>query len=329
IAANGSSSMVNSYLQWKWNLSNRLMLLTGVHAQYLFLNDTRSVDPRLALKWNAGNHQYFNVGLGQHSQMQPLGNYFARVRVGTDTITANKGMDLSKAHHLVFGYTNHLSINWYFKTELYYQWLYNIPVTAGRSTSFSMMNQDDDYVIDKLQNTGKGKNYGVELTVERSWNDLFYMIATASLYQSKYLPSDNVWRNTRFNSNTGFTFLTGKEWMFKNTKRPTSFTADIRLVQNGGVRVTPIDLVKSIQQKKTVFDNTRIYGEKLQDFFRADLQVAWKTQFRRMTFSVLAGVQNLTDHDNPTSHSFDAITNKITYKYLLGRIPLFAIKADF
>jgi outer membrane receptor protein involved in Fe transport len=261
--------------------------------------------------------------------MQPLGNYFARIKVGTDTVTANKDMDFSKAHHFVLGYTNNLSANWHFKTEVYYQSLYNIPVTSGRNTSFSMLNQDDDYVIDKLQNTGKGKNYGVEFTVERSWNELFYMIATASLYESKYLPSDQIWRNTRFNSNTGFTFLSGKEWALQHLKRPTSFSLDIKMVQNGGVRVTPIDLGKSIQQKKTVLNSSRIYEEKLPSFFRVDLQAAWKTQFRRMTLSVLAGVQNLTDHLNPTSQSYEPATNSITYKYLLRRIPLFGVKADF
>jgi outer membrane receptor protein involved in Fe transport len=237
-------------------------------------------------------------------------------------------MDFSKAHHYVISYDNQIAANWHIKAECYYQSLYSIPVTSNRKTNFSLVNMEDNYVIDVLSNKGKGKNYGIELSLERSWNDLFYLLATISLYQSKYLPSDDIWRDTRYNSNTAYTLLAGKEWMLGGKKSPSSFSLDIKMVQNGGVRVTPIDLIKSIQQRKTVFDNSRLYEEKLKNFFRLDAQAAWKIQFHKMTGSAIVGVQNLTDHKNPIQHSFDPATNSITYKYLLGRIPVFGFKID-
>jgi hypothetical protein len=141
-----------------------------------------------------GKNQFILAGLGGHSQVQPLGNYFARIKVGVDTLQPNIGLDFSRSTHYVLGYAIQFAPNWNLKTEWYYQWLYQIPITADAATNFSVLNMDDDYAIEKLNNKGNGKNYGMEITLERFWNDQFYFLTTLSLFQSKYLPSDGVWR---------------------------------------------------------------------------------------------------------------------------------------
>ena len=100
------------------------------------------------------------------------------------------------------------------------------------------------------------------------------------------------------------------------------------MMSTGGVRVTPIDLAKSIQQKRTITDNARLYDQKLPAFFRLDVQLKWKVQYASMTGSLILGVQNATGRDNPVSHSFNAATNSITYRYLFGFLPVFGYKVD-
>jgi hypothetical protein len=148
------------------------------------------------------------------------------------------------------------------------------------------------------------------------------------LYESKYLPSDKIWRNTRFNSNRTFTFLMGKEWNLKG-KHSSIFSMDLKMIYAGGVRVTPIDLAKSITQKTTVLDNTRIYEDKLSTIFRVDFQTEWKVQYGKRTGSLILGVQNLLNRKNPVSQSYDPVTKQIKYGYLLGLIPVIGYKVDF
>lgn len=327
VKANGQTLLTNAFVQWKWDPVSRFSFQAGVHAQSLKLNHTAVVEPRLGMKFRIASNQYLSLGYGQHAQMQPLGNYFARIRVGTDTLMPNQQLGFSRANHTVLGYAIQFAPNWNFKTEFYYQWLYKIPVTAGKKTSYSVLNLEDDYAIEALANEGHARNYGVEITLERFWNDRFYLLSTLSLYESRYQPSDLLWRNTRYNSNTGATFLVGKEWAFKG-KRPSALGLDLKILYNGGQRVTPIDLTKSIAQKKTVLDNTRIYEEKLPTFFRADFQAEWKLQYKKATGSIIAGVQNLTDHKNAYNQSFNAGTGKIQYSYLMGVIPVVGIKWD-
>lgn len=323
----GSTTLLNGFFQWKWDINNRLRFQAGVHAQHLALNRTGTTEPRFALRWKAGKRHVFTAAYGLHAQIQPLGNYFARIRSGSDTIMPNRQLDFSKARHFVLGYEILLSQSLKLRTELYHQLLYHIPIAATARNSFSVINMDDDFTIQVLANRGEGRNYGMEFTLERTWDDAFYLIATASLYQSKYLPSDQVWRNTRYNANTGFTLLTGKEWQL-GKKQHQSIAFDMRMMHTGGVRVTPIDLQRSIQQRRTIFDNSRIYEQRLSNFFRLDAQFQWKVQYRKKTGTAILGVQNLTNRKNPVSHSFNAATNTIVYRHLFGILPVFGYRLD-
>ena len=324
----GITRVSQYYMQWKWDPSNKIRFQMGLHGQHLSLNQTAALEPRIGVRIQTGKNQFFSAGYGLHSQIQPLGNYFARIKVGNDSIQPNKNLDFSKAGHYVVGYSFQFEENWNFKLEGYYQSLYNIPVSASTLTSFSLINQEDNYVIAALNNKGKGKNYGVELTLERFWNDQFYFLSTLSLYQSKYQASDLIWRNTRFNSNSIFSVTTGKEWNLR-AKKTSTIAIDLKITNYGGVRVTPINLPQSIIRRTTVLDNTRIYEEKLPNIFRVDLQIQWKTNYNKMTGSFIAGVQNLTNRKNPVSQSYDPLTRGIRYNYLLGLIPVVGYKVDF
>ena len=328
VKSTGDTRLTNYFIQWKWSPSNRLSFLAGMHAQQFALNKTSVVEPRLGIKWITGNNQFLSAGVGFHSQIQPLGNYFARIKIGADSVQPNKGLEFSRAAHYVLGYSIAPAPNWNVKAEVYYQWLFSIPVSALVKNSFSLLNQDDDYAIAALNNQGSGKNYGFEITLERYLSDQFYLLSSVSLYESAYLPSDKIWRSTRFNSNSTFTFLMGKEWNLKG-KRTSTFSVDCKLIYAGGVRVTPIDLAKSIVQKTTVLDHTRIYEDKLSNIWRVDLQTEWKVQYGKKTGSLIAGVQNLFNRKNPVSQSYDPVTKQIKYNYLLGLIPVVGYKVDF
>ncbi len=324
----GSTRLSQYFMQWKWDPSNKIRFQMGIHGQYFLLNKSSAIEPRIGVRIQTGKKQFFSMGYGMHSQIQPLGNYFARIKVGNDSIQPNKNLDFSKAQHFVAGYSFQFQENWNFKLEAYYQSLYNIPVSAIGPSSFSLINQEDNYVIAALNNSGRGKNYGVELTLERFWNDQFYFLSTLSLYQSKYLASDLIWRNTRFNSNSIFSITTGKEWNLR-TKKASTIAIDLKITNYGGVRVTPINLPQSIIRRTTVLDNNRIYEDKLPNIFRIDLQMQWKINYTKMTGSFIAGVQNLTNRKNPISQSYDPVMSGIKYNYLLGLIPVIGYKIDF
>ena len=327
IRQDGNTRLTNYFVQAKWDPTSRLSFQAGLHGQYFALNKKSIAEPRLGMKFMVAKGQALTFGMGLHSQIQPLGNYFARIRVGSDTVMPNNKLDFSRARHFILGYTIQFNQHWNLRTEAYYQWLYRIPIHANISSSYSVINLEDDYAIEVLNNNGKGQNYGLEFTLDRFWNDRFYLLTTLSLYQSTYLPSEKIWRNTRYNSNSSFTFLVGKEWVLK-TKRPSSLGLDIRLFSAGGVRATPIDLEKSVARKTNVLIPARIYEEKMKPIFRIDAQMEWKVQYTALTGSFILGVQNATNRKNQISRRYDPSVGRVTYSYLLGMIPVFGFRFD-
>lgn len=328
VAVTGRTHVANYFIQWMWSPFRQLSIISGLHQQQLSLNRSTVLEPRLGLRWQIATGQFITAGLGQHAQLQPLGNYFARIRVGNDTVQPNLSLGFSKAKHYVIGYAIQFAPNWNLKLEWYYQWLYAIPVTAGTKTNFSALNVESDYVITPLINQGKGKNVGVEITLERWWNDQFYFLSTLSLYQSTYVGSDGVWRNTRFNSNHSWTMVSGKEWKL-NGKRPKTFSADVKILRTGGQRVTPINFLASYTQRRTVFYTDRLYEEKLAPFFRVDLQCEWRIQYKKHTLSIISGVQNLTNRRNYYNYYYDPNTRTIAFNNLQRIIPVVGCKFDF
>jgi hypothetical protein len=96
----------------------------------------------------------------------------------------------------------------------------------------------------------------------------------------------------------------------------------------GGVRVTPIDLPKSIALRRQVQETGRLYEDKLEPFSRTDLQCEWRVQYGRRTGALILGVQNLLGSRNPYRQYYDAGSQTLRYSYLLGRIPVFGYRMD-
>jgi hypothetical protein len=83
------------------------------------------------------------------------------------------------------------------------------------SSSYSALNEGADFVFTEcagLVGTGTGRNYGLELTVEKFLSKGYYALITASVFDSRYTGSDGVERNTGFANEYVLNALFGKEW---------------------------------------------------------------------------------------------------------------------
>jgi hypothetical protein len=168
INAQGNTSTQQVFAQWQYKPSNNFTINAGLHYLHLSLNNASSTEPRISAKWNITNKSSLAVGYGLHSQLQIWGVYFARQQNPDGSFSSpNKDLDFTKAHHYVLSYGRRLARNLLLKTELYYQQLFNVPVSTKDSSTFSTLIILDGYVLDPLVNKGKGKNYGIEISLER------------------------------------------------------------------------------------------------------------------------------------------------------------------
>lgn len=326
------TNLVQGFAHVKYNLSEKLTINAGLHTQLFFLNHSTSVEPRLGLIYNISNHSSLNFGYGLHAQMQPINVYFLQSKDANGLISYNnKDLDFTKSHHLVLGYNIQPVANWRFKAEVYYQAIYNVPVTQGAS-SYSMLNTGSTFksdLQDSLVNKGSGKNVGFELTIERFFSKGYYGLFTSSIYQSKYTGSDGIVRNTAFNGRYVVNLLTGKEWKLGKRKQ-NKFSTDIKLTNAGGRAYTPIDLALSNATGHEQL-STDAYSSYYDMYYRVDVKAGYTLngRKRRISHTLSLDLQNVTNHKNVFSLSYDDRAQKTNTTYQLGFFPNVVYKLQF
>lgn len=211
---NGSTSLMQAYVQFKYRPIDRLSITTGLHTQYLTHNNAKALEPRLGVRWVAGSGNVLSLGYGLHSQTQSLYQYFAHLPQQPAHAMHNYDMGFTRSHHFVAGWDKGFSKNIRTRVEAYYQYLFNIPVELRENSSFSNINQGSSFsriFPDSLQNTGTGQNYGLELTVEKSFSKSYYVLFTGSIFNSTYKGNDGVARSTDYNGRYAMNVLAGFE----------------------------------------------------------------------------------------------------------------------
>lgn len=329
-----NTSLLQGYAHAKYNFNDKLNLNVGVHSQYLTLNESWSVEPRLGLKYQLNQKNTLSLGYGLHSQMQAIDVYFYRqIKADGTYDQTNKNLDFTRSQHFVLGYDLLPIKDWRIKTEVYYQYLFNVPVN-NYSSSYSVLNSGSNFnPFDQsnLVNKGTGDNYGFELTIEKFFSKGYYGLLTGTIYESKYKGSNGKEYNTAFNGNYVYNILVGKEFKIGKAKR-NSFTVDIKLTQAGGRHYTPIDLAASQLEKKEVLKgDDYAFSEKNSDFFRLDFKsgFTFNSKKSKLSQSIYFDVQNVTNNKNVFAQRYNTVTNDINTAYQIGLFPNFVYKVQF
>jgi hypothetical protein len=151
----GNIGTLRNFISWKYRLHERITIVAGIHNMNVLFNNKSTFEPRLAAKWKLSNSNAVHVGYGNHSNMERIHNYFAKVEQADGSIIeSNRDLDLLKAHHLVLGYEKSITENLVAKIELYYQYLYNLPVENNDTSYYATINEGLDYRYVDLVNKG-------------------------------------------------------------------------------------------------------------------------------------------------------------------------------
>ena len=332
----GTALLIQPFVQWKWRITENMDFTAGIHSQYYSLSKSLSpVEPRMAWKYRMKGGQAIFAGAGLHSQMQPLYTYLYHQydSLSQQNVIHNKKMDFTKSIHTVVGYEKNFKKSLQIKTEVYYQSLYNVPVSI-KPSAFSLINQGSGFARffpDSLENTGTGYNYGLELTIQKFFDKSFFFMFSGSLYDSKYKGSDGILRNTSYNGKFTFNILGGKEFKL-NEKQ--SISIGIKTTMAGGRRYGYVDINQSNILNELVFIDSAFNDRQFKNYFRFDLKVNWKYNARNMTHEIGLDLVNLFNTKNLLGLAFapnlaDPTVEPISEKQQLGFLPLFYYKIDF
>ena len=314
---------------WKHRFNEHWSWQSGLHAQYYDLNDLWAVEPRLGLQFIPGNGAHmFSLGYGIFNQTQNVTTSYVQTRQEDRSILTNKDLGFTTSNHFVFTYDWNISEKIRLKAEAYYQSLRNVPIEQNHS-SFSALNSGIAFGPshqDSLVNKGTGENYGIELTLERFFNDGYYYLLTTSLFNSRYEGSDAIERNTAYNTKYVLNILAGKEWSLKDGR---FFSLNLKATTIGGPYLTPLDYELSQARGRAVYQESKAFSVKQRAYFRVDLRLSFRQEFKRSTLEASMDLQNLTDHKNIFAQSYNPRTNAVMTIYQQPFFPVPYVRFTF
>ncbi len=325
----GIAGILQSYINWKYRPVSRLTFNTGVHYKYLDLNGNFSIEPRIGVRWQVTPRQHLTAAFGMHSKTDNISIYLFRERLDDGSvIQQNRDLDFLRAYHYVLGYENQLAPNLNLKLEAYYQDLYNVPVSDEEGSIFSILNESNGYITTKMVNEGTGRNYGLELAVDKFFADNYYFLLTSSLFQSKYTAIDNTERNTKFNNNYIVNIVGGKEFLLGSRKN-SAICLNVRGTYAGGQWYTPINIEESRAQGYTVWDNDQAFSKRRPDYIRFDLKVSYRRNKKETTRIWEIDIQNVTNSLNVTGEYWDSQKQEVVTYTQLGILPVLNYRIEF
>lgn len=318
---------IRNFISWKHRINETITLVSGIHNMNILYNNKSTIEPRLAANFKLDNGN-FMLGYGMHSTMESVHNYFAKVQNDDGSISEpNKDLDLLKAHHFVLGYEQFFTKNLRGKIELYYQHLYDIPVENSDTSSYSTLNENLDFRYVDLVNKGKGKNYGVEVTLERTFSKNYYFMINASIFESKYTALDKIERNTAFNSNYLVNILFGKDFTKLGKKNNQVFAINGKVFFGGGRKIIPLlrDENGNLDvdtQNNQYYDYSKSYENSLDDIYTITLAFSYKWHKPKVTHELFLNIDNVTNNKPRLSEYYDpSESNSIGHVAPLGIFP--------
>ncbi len=309
----------------KWTSSFQTTF--GLHAYQFELNQSKAIEPRMAISLENRSGGRIGLGIGWHSRIEPISTYlFKKYMTNGSFVQPNKSIIPSQALHQVVSFDQRIGENTRLKVEAYLQNINQVPVDTSKTGLFSLVNYTSGIPSQVLENTGKGINKGIELTLERFLADDFYYLITASLFDSKFQNKDLIWRNTQFNNLFAGNILVGKDFKLANQK---SLSINLRYLLRGGNRYTPINLAESIKKNTTINFQSRAFESQYPNFERYDFSLAYRINKLNRTWSFRVDLQNIFNTNNIIEERYDSSIKGLSYRFALPLIPILSAQLEF
>jgi len=323
--------LLSAFVALQHRFHPKLNSSVGIHFQYLTLNNSVAIEPRLSLKWDLSPISLLSFGIGLHSQMIPMMLYFTQAEVSEGQyLITNQGLDFMRSLHTVMGYDYLLTEQLRLKAEAYYQYLYDIPVKKS-IPEYSVLNEGIDYYMlryDSLLSRGTGRNYGIDLTLERFLHRNYYYLFTASFYRSYYQGFDEVKRTTAFDNRYVLNAVGGYELPFGRFKNQFLITG-IRATWTGGRPYLPYDQEETVNKGEVVYDWENAYKDRFDDYIRCSMRVGYRRNVKHANIQLLFDLVYRSNYTNIYLYRIDVTNGEIEQGYTMGFYPMATWRIQF
>ena len=324
--SDGKTNLYQVFAQSKYKFSDKVIFTAGLNYVHFALSNDNSIEPRLGLVIGLPKEQKLGFGYGKHTRHENLPVYFVENELSDGSVhMPNESLQMSRSHHFIVSYEKMISKDFLLKTEAYFQYIPNLPVPTNPDKYWSPI-FGGLWPEDTLANIGKGRNYGLEITLQKFFSNNYYFLVTSSLFDSEYQPADGQWHDTRYNIHYINNLVGGKEFKW-GENRMVGLNA--KMIWSGGKRQTPIDLDASIEEGEAVYEWDKIFSEQNKDYLRLDIGVRLHFYRARAEHVLSLDIQNVTNRYNTWMQIYDADNESIVDYPMSGLIPIVSYRLEF
>ncbi len=299
-----------AYVQVTRALSRKASMTAGLRVDdYDYLSDTR-VSPRLGVTYRLGESLSWNASYGRYYQ-QPAFLFLSAFPQNRDVVPW-------RADHYVTGLAWTPSPDLRATVELYGKRYADYPV-AATLPSVSLANIGDTFnvreILFPLTSAGRGRAYGVEMFVEKRLTSRLYGQANLALSRTRHAALDGVLRPGSFDYPFVFNATGGY-------RLSPAWEISSRVSLLGGRPYTPFDESTSVNQRRGVYDLSRVNAERGPMYARVDVRVDRTFTVGGQPLNVFLGVQNIANRKNFGGYTWNRRANGLDFNEQQGLFPI-------
>jgi hypothetical protein len=325
--------LLRGFAQWQHAFNNKFSSTLGLFGAWLTLNNSWTIEPRIGFDWTITDKHSINFGSGLYSQMQPRVIYFILSHQPDGGILQpNLNLGFTRSAQVAFGY-NYLINNYLrFKTEGYYQYLFNIPVKEA-IPQYALSNQGHGFFIDRqyadsLVNRGSGQNYGIECTFEHFFRKNYYFLLSSSIFNSTYSGYDKLSRSSAFNVNYALNAAAGYEFIMGKRKWGV-MSFGLRATWVGGSPYIPYDVNATIASGEATYDWSKAFDPRYPEYKRLAFRFGIRRNLPGYNMEFFLDLQYRTSFTNIALQRIDPKTGEVRDFFKMGFFPMGTWRIQF
>lgn len=304
------SYQTGAYLQATKQVAPRVNVTLGGRFDHYDILSQARVSPRAGVDVRVTDTLSWNASLGSYYQ-QPAFLFVS-------AFPQNSALVPWRADHYVTGVAWSPGSDLRVTAEAYRKNYTEYPVASDLPT-VSLANIGDTFdvreILFPLVAQGEGHSEGVEFFVEKRLTEKLYGQGNLSASRTRHAGLDGVLRPGSFDYPFVFNLIGGY-------RLSPVWELSARLSFLSGRPYTPYDQAVSTEQRRGVYDLTRVNAARAPDYGRVDIRVDRTFTVGGQPLNFFLGVQNVTNRKNFASYSWNRRTNEQQFGEQQGLFPI-------
>lgn len=295
--------------RWTFNVGIRYDYFSDiVHAHM--------ISPRFNAVWRWDDVTSVNLAAGIFRQSPSLSWVSSR--------EVNRSIFPMRCWHFVLGIERLLDIDTRVSIEGYVKYYDRYPVSVQNPTMVMIDAAAgfSENVTDSLRNGGMARSIGLDFFVQKKLSSHLYGLVSYALSETRAKSLVGGWRPGAFDNRHVVTISGG--YVFDEY-----WQASVKLRYATGRAFTPMNVQLSVQFNQPVLDFSRLYAERHPDYFRWDVRIDRRDNFRVFSIVSYVELQNVTNRKNVFTQVWDQRKRATRTLYQFSFLPIAGIRIEF